>query len=67
MIVPLSESWKIAKSELVCVAMYYVQLVYIFKLIWPKVALKSGLPFDIDNSRFIVFNSLSSLLLECAL
>ena len=67
MTVPLSESWKIAKSELVCVAMYYVQLVYIFKVIWPKVALKSGLPFDLDNCSFIVFNSLSFLLLECTL
>lgn len=67
MTVPLSESWKIAKSELVCVAMYYVQLVYIFKVIWPKVALKSGLPFDLNNSRCVVFNAFPFLLLDYSL
>ena len=33
-----------------CIVKYYVQLVYIFTVIWSKVALKSGLPFDLDKS-----------------
>ena len=34
MTVPLTESWKNAKSEVVCVPIYYVKLVYIFTVIY---------------------------------
>lgn len=64
MTVPLSESWKIAKSELVCVAIYYFELVYIFTAIWSRNALKRFLLFDLDNSRDMVFNSMPLLPLD---
>ena len=58
MAVPLSESWNITKSELVCVAIYHVYLYF------HSFAPKSGLPFDLGNSRSMVFNSLPFLLLD---
>ena len=62
---PSGKSWKIAKSELVCVAIYYIQLLYIFTVIWSKFALKSGFSFDLNNPRDMAFNSLPFLLLDC--